>query len=671
MSAVLLNELSIPVSERAKRLRDELINTEAIMCAQRGLIVTDAYRRHESDPIVLRRAKALRRVLEEMGTVIGGAELIVGCPAERLRGASVFPEMSIQWVKDELDRFETRAHNRLKVLPEVREALEEIYPYWVGRTVADRLQSMRPAKVQVAIDTGLIANPHERNGLAHVALDFERVLREGLTGVRKEIEERLAALDPADPDDYEQRAFLLAAVEVCEGTVAFARRHAAHARRLAADEVDPGRRAELEHIAVVCERVPAEPARDFHEVLQSFWFAQLVPQIEANGFSITPGRFDQYMYPYLASDLESGRLSLAEAQDLLESLWVKFSHIIRVDEERAAEINAGYSVGQNLCVGGIDAEGRDATNLLSYMCLAANQHLQLPQPNFTVRLHKYTPEKFLGRVVESISGGNGMPQVLNDELIVSALLPYGFPLKEARDYIPVGCDEVNTLGTWGRCNGGYLSFAKALELALNDGRCAMTGRQVGPRTGKAADFHAFADLLAAFDRQMEHGVRMLGAEANLTDWVHAELVPYPSISILVPGCIENGKDVTRGGARRNFTGPVGVGSATAGDSLAAIKKLVFEEGRISLGELVEYLASDFAGAEDVRLLLTNKAPKFGNDDDYVDELVVHVTNKWFDEVAKLRNPRGGPMMPALYSVTAQVGAGMKVGATADGRKAGE
>ena len=670
MGSMRFSEVSSRPPARAQRLKASLVAIEREMCVERAVLVTDAYRGSEADPIVLRRAMALAKVLREMTLLITEDELIVGHFSEKRRSPSVFPEYALHWVEDELDRFETRRHNRLRVPADAKRVLREIYPYWRGRTVCDRIRAVRTPALRRAVDHGLYANPHEWTGLAHVALDFPRVLREGMEGFRDRVAARLSSVDGGDPFALHQRTFLEALLHLCEATIDFAGRYAALARRMAGETLDPGRREELLQIAAVCDRVPAKPARTFREALQSFWFIQLIPQIEGNGFSITPGRFDQYMYPFYRADVEAGRLTPEGAQELLECLWIKFSELSRVDDGGMAEISAGYASGQNLCIGGKTAGGEDATNDLSFMCLAANEHLQLPQPNFTLRLHKGTPHDLLNAAVHVIARGNGMPQLLNDELIIPSLLNKGIPLHEAREYIPVGCDEITVLGMWGRCNGGYINLAKALELALNNGRCRLSGQPVGPTTGEVTDLSGFPDLLAAVYRQVDHAVGCMIAEANATDLVHAELAPLPFESLLVPGCIEQARDVTLGGARYNFTGPVGVGTATVGDSLAAIKKFVFEEKRLSLAELDRMLDADFAGHEAWRERLISRAPKFGNDDDFVDALVVSLTNRFFDQVEKGRNPRGGGMLPALYSVTAHVGAGKRVGATPDGRQAG-
>jgi len=655
---------------RAQRLKRSLLAIEREMCVERAVLVTEAYRANEADPVLLRRAKALAAVLRQMTISIAEDELIVGHFSDKRRSPSVFPEYGLHWIEGDLDLFETRPHNRLRVPPEARRTLRAIYPYWRGRTVCDRIRAVRTPELRRAVDHGLIANPHEWTGLGHVALDFSRVLHEGVPGIRDEVGARLSSLDRADPLVLSQRTFLEALLLLCEAGVDLANRYSALARTMAREARDTARGEELLHIAAVCERVPAMPARTFWEALQSFWFMQLIPQIESNGFSITPGRFDQYMCPYYRADFETGRLTPQGAQELLECLWIKFSELARVDDHGMAEISAGYASGQNLCVGGKNADGKDSTNEFSYLCLAANAHLQLPQPNFTMRLHKGTPLELLDAAVRVIARGNGMPQVLNDELIIPALVRQGIPQQEAHEYIPVGCDEITVLGMWGRCNGGYVSLPKALELALNDGRCRVSGERVGPCTGEAAAFSTFSDLLQAVFQQVDYAAECMIAEANASDLVHAELAPLPFVSLLVPGCIATARDVTLGGARYNFTGPVGVGAATVGDSLSAIRQFVFQEKRLSLSELSRMLEADFAGEEAWRQRLLHRAPKFGNDDDAVDALVVAITNRFFDAVERGQNPRGGGMMPALYSVTAHVGAGKRAGATPDGRKAG-
>ncbi len=652
---------------RVERLRDSLLATESEICHERALLVTESYQENEGLPILIKRAKALAKVLAEMTIFIHPDELIVGHQSSKRRSPPVFPELCVEWIETELDEFETRKHNRLKVSEETKRALRSILPYWKGKTVYDRFLAMRPESVAKAVSFGLIANTHEKNALGHVALNYKKVLAKGFRGIKEEIEDALSQLDIASPDYLPKYEFLQAASIVCDAIMDFAGRYAKLAREMAEEESDPVRRQELLTISEICAHVPANPPRTFHEALQAFWFAHLIPWIEANGYSITPGRLDQYLYPYYRSDRERG-VSKEELQELLECLWVKFSEVLRVDDKAVAEISSGYPLGQNVALGGVLPDGTDGTNELSFMCLEAQAHIRLLQPNLTVRLHAGTPDDFLKAAVRVISLGNGMPQLLNDELIIPSLVQRGIPIEEARDYIPVGCDEITVDGTWGRCNGGYLNFAKVLELTLNNGRCLLTGEKLGLETGDPAGFQTFSELMGAYHRQLEHAVGIQAAAANITDLIHAELAPCPTVSILVTGCIENGRDATHGGARYNFTGPVGVGSATVGDSLAAIKKLVYESKAISLEDIIQAVRQDFVGHEPLRQMLINRAPKFGCDEDYVDDLVIEITKDFFDQVEKHTNPRGGPFIPALYSVTAQAGLGRLSAATPDGRR---
>jgi pyruvate formate-lyase/glycerol dehydratase family glycyl radical enzyme len=665
---------AIPIPSRVQILKKDLIEKDARMCINRALLITESYQEYEDQPILLKRALAFKKILSEIPIFIQDMSLIAGHPASTLRGAEIFPEMSVHWMERELDDFETRAHNRLKVSSEDKKMIREhIYPYWKNKTVCDKLEACRNQLVQKATDCGLISNTHQWGALGHVALDFERILNIGFSGLKKEIKQRKAKLDLTDPDFLYSEEFYRAGEIICDAVVVFANRYSELAKEMSIQTDDIKRKAELEKISEICKHVPHYPARNFYEALQSFWFVQIIPQIEANGYSITPGRFDQYIYPYLEKDLKEGNLQISEALELLECLWLKFNEIIRVDDKDAAAINAGYASGQNLVISGVNGKGYDSTNLLSYMCLVANQHVGLGQPNFTVRLHKKTPQNFLKKVAENIGNGNGMPQLLNDEIIIPGLLRINskITLSEARNYIPVGCDEIAVKGMWARSNGGYLNFAKILELTLNDGKCALSGGPSGLTPEGMDKITSFEKFLRSFRGMLKRGIEIQVAEANYTDIVHQDLVPLPFVSLLVPGCIDKGKDVTQGGAKYNFTGPVGVGAATTGDSLMAVKRIIFQEKKKTLKEFRDILNQNFKDEEILRQYIINRLPKFGNDEDEVDDLVVFLTSTYFKQLEKYRNFRGGKFIPALYSVTAQIGLGNKTGATPDGRKSGE
>ena len=660
-------DLSEQPSERIKRMKESFIQTRANMSVERAKILTASYLENESAPIELKRARGLADILRRIPIFIEEDELLVGHPAASKRGAEVFPERHMDWVYN-IEEFETRDFNSLHVPPNAQSELLEIYPFWKKRSIRHRLMESRPSFVEAALSNGLTINPHQWNGLGHMAPEYEMILSHGLIEIRKQAEQSLAALELGDIQYYEKSNFFRSMILLVDATADYAARYAELAEEQMHD-ASPKRRKELEKIASVCRRVPLYPARDYHEALQCCWFLLLIPYLESNGFSISLGRMDQYINPYLTHDLDREVLSIAEAQELLDMLYLKTCEVLRVDDSSFAWSSAGYSVGENLVVGGVDRNGRDCTNLFSFMALNANMHIQLHQPNFTVRLSDNTPDVFLAAVARAISKGNGMPQLLNDEVIIPALLAKGIPLERARDYAPIGCDEITVSGLWGRCNGGYLNFAKVLELTLNEGKCMLSGEQVGLKTPPVSAFQTFEDLLAAFFQQFDYAVALVVNEANRTDWVHKELEPVPFLSMLCDGCMENGLDVAMGGARYNSTGPVGIGTANAADSLEAIRKAVFEEKRFTLEQIVHMQQLNFEGFETERLYLRNKIPKFGNDVEEVDSLAVLITNRWFDQLEKYRNVFNGQMWPALYSVSAQVSAGNVTAATADGRLA--
>lgn len=652
---------------RVNHVKSQFLALKPEMCCERAVIYTEVYQQNEDLPAVLKRAKALRRTLEEMSIFIQEGEVIVGHPASRPRSAEVFPEVNIAFMA-ELDQFETREYNRLKVSPQVKKTLLGLQPYWEGKCPHDYLSARRSDSIKRGFAMGLLSDPHEWSGFAHVAMDYRKLLQNGVEGMQKQIAAFKSALSPQDPQYADKLAFYQAEDEICLGMLALAARYASLARKMALAEQDESRRCELLRMAEVLDRIPAKPAVTYHEALQAVWLMQMIPQIESNGFSITPGRVDQYCVSYLESDLRQGRLTLEYAQELTDLFFLKFCEILRVDSTGAAEVNAGYASGQNLVVGGLDADGNDATNLMSYFCLMANHHVRLHQPNFTVRLHENTPKEFLSRVVESISCGNGMPQVLNDACIIPSLVEHGIPLAEARDYIPVGCDEICVHRHWARCNGGYINLAKLIETAMGHGADLKYG--VSLLELENTQPSTFDDFFQRYLECLHAGELLQIEESRLSDAVHREILPLPFISLFLDDCLVRGSDCTNGGAFYNTTGLVAVGAATAADSLYAVKRLVYEEKKLTLEEFTQILRNNFEGQEPLRQFILNRLPKFGNDEDCVDTLAVRITDAFADELEKHRNGRGGDFWGALYSVSAQVGFGSVCAATPDGRLEG-
>jgi formate C-acetyltransferase len=507
------------------------------------------------------------------------------------------------------------------------------------------------------------------NGVGHISVDYAKVLNHGLNSVLAEAEAEMAMLDVTNPEHLKTRHFLRAVVIANTAVIHFAERFAVEAERLASVEGDPVREAELKEIARICRKVPAFPAETFWEALQSFWFIQLAIQLESNGHSISPMRFDQYIYPFYKASED--RMSMDDMQELLDLLWVKFNEINKVRDEGSTKAFGGYPMFQNLIVGGQTRDGMDATNELSYMCLQATANTKLYQPSISIRIHDNTPDSLYIKALDVSRIGLGMPAYYSDRVIIPGLLSRGLTREDARDYGIIGCVEPQVGGkTEGWHDAAFFNMAKVLELALYDGVDPATGNQLGPRTGMLTSFASFDDVMEAYRQQMQYFVKLLVVSDNAVDLAHGMRAPLPFLSSLVADCIVEGKSLQEGGAHYNFTGPQGVGVANVGDSLAALKKLVFTDKAVTLGEMKELLDTNFEGKEDLRQMLLNRAPKYGNDNDYADELAREGALIYCDEVEKYRNPRGGQFQPGLYPVSANVPLGTVVGAMPDGRLAG-
>ncbi|MDK2882399.1 MAG: hypothetical protein PWP12_841 [Bacillota bacterium] len=668
--------MTTTASPRVTRLRNLMREIQPGVCVERARLFTQSYRETEAEPTVIRKAKALAKVLNHMTIYITDGELIVGNLASRPRWAPVFPETAAVWVMEQLDTFERREKYRFEVPEEVkRELREEILPYWRGKTVQERALAILPPETKEVFQQEYpVISPtlYLRNSVGHLNVDYPKVLRVGFAGICQEIEEREKALDLTEPNALAKLQFYQAGKIVAKAAVDFAHRFAEEARRQAEKTEDHKRRRELERIAEICRWVPEHPARTFHEALQAFWFVHLLVHIETDGLAESPGRFDQYMYPYLARDLDRGLITEEEAQELLDCLWVKFGELIKLaDVPPATKYFGGVTMSQNLILGGVDKQGRDATNKLSYMCLTAEKHVRLDQPALSIRIHQGTPEEFLRAAAEVIRLGDGKPAIFNDEVIIPGLLSDGVSLEDALDYVIIGCVEpAPPYNCNGWTNAAMFNMPKCLELALNQGVCRLSGKQVGPATPPPEAMSSIDDVIAAYRTQIAYFVRHMVIMLNTWDIVQAEVNPTPFASIVTDGCIENGLDMTLGSAKYNFTGPQGIGLADVADSLAAIKRLIYEDKALTWDRLKAALDNNFQGYELVRHQLLNKAPKYGNDDDYADDLARLVGEIYCQEVKKYKNPRGGVYRPGLYPVASNVPLGRVVGALPSGRLAG-
>ncbi len=707
-----------PKSPRIGRLIEHLFATPPQIEADRGVLITESYRSTEGQPMVTRRSKAFYHILENLPVTIRPDELVVGSPTMAPRSCQVFPEFSYEWLETELDTVATRKADPFVVSADTKARLREIFPYWKGKTTSELATTYMAPEALRAIDHNIFTiGNYFYNGVGHVSVQYDKVLKIGYRGIRKEAEEALAKLKVTDGDYSRRHMFLEAVIHSCDAAILYARRYADLATKQAAACADGTRKKELLKIAENCRKVPEHGAESFWEACQSFWFVQMLIQVESNGHSISPGRFDQYMYPYYKADMDAGRITPEFAQELIDCIWVKLNDLSKVRDAASAEGFAGYSSFQNLIVGGQNSEGLDVTNDLSFMCLQASMHTQLPAPSLSVRIWNGSPHDFLIKAGELTRTGVGLPAYYNDEVIIPALLSRGLTLADARNYCIIGCVEPQCPGkTEGWHDAAFFNMCRVVELVFHNGMDE--GEMVGVATGDVTKFTTFEQVFDAYQKQMDYLVSLMVNADNAVDTAHGELCPLPFESCMVEDCIGRGLPLQCGGAVYNFTGPQGFGVANMADGLYAIKELVFEKKVATLADFKEAMDHNFgmggidpADAERVitkiakglmasgqkvgeaeisqiatvvqskivspadrerynRLLKQIEAlPKFGNDQTDVDAFAREVAYTYTRSVENYENPRGGIYQAGLYPVSANVPLGAQTGATPDGRLA--
>jgi pyruvate formate-lyase/glycerol dehydratase family glycyl radical enzyme len=638
----------------------------------RAVAVTASYRETEGQPLVTRRARMLERVLRDQPVLIQDGELIVGMKTLTPRGSPVFPEINCAWVERDLDILATRTNTPFYVSDETKCILrQEVFPYWRGRQVYDRLMEAVPADDEVwrADARGVIYNYFTSRTIGHITVGYAKVLNRGARGIIADVEASLARLSYEDARYVHKVQFLEAVAASCQAMIDFAGRYTAEACGLAAEEGDAGRRQELERIAEVCNRVPAQPARSFHEALQAFWFTQVVLNLETDGHAISPGRFDQYMYPFYRRSMDAGEMSQDGAQELLDLLWVKLDEITVAKDSGESETSSSYPEFQNLNIGGLTPEGHDATNDVSYMCLTALEHVKLPQPQLSAQISTKTPPKFLIRCCELLKYGMGLPAMFNSDNIVLGMTSRGITLADARSGSVNGCVSCNCDGKDRMASSGYFNLAKCLELALNNGVDHLSGEQLGPCTGDAEAMASFDDVLGAFRRQIRHFVEIKVWYDNVMRDIYATYCPVPFTSAVIDDCIADATDWHAGGSHYKEAVISAVGIGTVADALAGIKKHVYDDRSVSMEELCVALDADYAGYEPLRQTLVNRTPHYGNDDDYVDDLAVLAQRIFCEEVEKHRDVQGARYWINMLPTTAHIALGELTWATADGRRA--
>ena len=707
------NSAKCAKSARIERLKEELFRKMPQIEADRALLLTQSYMATEGEPIVTRRAKAFKHILENIPVTIRPDELIVGSATVAPRSCQVFPEFSFSWLEDEFDTVETRSADPFHISEQTKKTLRTVYQYWKGKTTSELATSLMAPETLRAMEHNVFTpGNYFYNGVGHVTVQYDKVLSIGYRGILEEARAEKSGMNFGDADYCTKAALLDGIIMSCEAVITYARRYAELARQLADGERDPARRRELLQIAENCARVPEHGATSFWEACQSFWFVQMLLQIESSGHSISPGRFDQYMYPYYKADIDRGVITRDFAQELMDCIWVKFNDLNKCRDAASAEGFAGYSLFQNLIAGGQDIHGEDATNDLSFMCIDATMHVLLPAPSFSVRVWNCTPHEFLIRAAELTRTGVGLPAYYNDEVIIPSLMSRGLTLEDARDYNIIGCVEPQKAGkTWGWHDAAFFNMLKPMEMVFSNG--VLDGEQVGLRTGELPELRTFELFFDAYKAQMNYMISLLVNADNAIDEAHAIRCPLPYLSSMVEDCIHRGKTPEQGGAVYNFTGPQGFGIANVADALYAIRTLVYEQKKLTLCQLKEAMANNFgksdgADAEELtrrialelsrnglsvntgvveeiyRTVKDRRAdsrydeiremilglPKFGNDLQEVDALAREAAYTYTRPLLQYRNPRGGQFQAGLYPVSANVPLGAQTGATPDGRYAG-
>ncbi|MGT2753105.1 glycyl radical protein [Streptococcus porcinus] len=668
------------LTDRMNNYREAVLTKKPYIDAERAILVTESYQKHMDKPANLKRAYMLQNILENMSIYIEDDSLIAGNQASSNKDAPIFPEYTLDFVIKELDLFEKRDGDVFYITEETKEQLRAIAPFWENNNLRARAGVLLPKEVDVYMETGFFGMEGKMNsGDAHLAVNYQKLLEEGLIGFEKRARDAKAALDLTVPENIYKYHFYDSVFIVIDAVKTYAKRYADLARHLA-QKADDVRKEELLEIARICDKVPYQPAETFAEAVQSVWFIQCILQIESNGHSLSYGRFDQYMYPYVKADLEAGRETETSIVERLTNLWIKTLTINKVRSQSHTFSSAGSPLYQNVTIGGQTRDKKDAVNPLSYMVLRSVAQTKLPQPNLTVRYHKGLDKNFMNDCIEVMKLGFGMPAFNNDEIIIPSFIKKGVLEADAYDYSAIGCVETAVPGKWGyRCTGmSYINFPKILLITMNDGIDPSSGKRFAKGHGHFKEMTSYKELKEAFDETLREITRMSVIVENAIDLGLESEVPDILCSALTDDCIGRGKTLKEGGAVYDFISGLQVGIANLSDSLAALKKLVFEENKLSTEELWHALETDFAGdrGEEIRQMLINDAPKYGNDDDYADQLVVEAYDTYIDEIAKYpntrynRGPIGGIRYSGTSSISANVGQGKGTLATPDGRHAG-
>lgn len=673
-------EKGTEITERIAHLREKVLSTKPTVCTERARFYTEAYRENKDQPVIVKRALALQRTLEHMTIFIDEGELIVGNQSSSHRAAPIFPEYAVDWLPEEMDELDKRPGDAFYITEEHKDELKEIAEWWKGKVLWDRGRALMSQELRDLQDSAIIkATGNLTSGDAHIAVDFQKILEVGLKGYFEEIRFYQNQVDRSDREGIRKDKFYTALAIGLESFQGFIRRYRDLAIYLSKESNDKQRITELQLIAENCDVIADRPPQNFYQALQLVYFVQLILQIESNGHSVSLGRLDQYLHPFYQADLEAGNISQAFATELLENTWIKLLSVNKIRPWSHTRFSAGGPLYQNVTIGGQTTEGKDAVNELSFLILDSVGKMRLTQPNLSVRFHKGISEEFMMACMKVIEKGFGMPSFNNDEIVIPELIKLGVEKEDAFNYSAIGCIEIAVPGKWGyRCTGmSFLNLMRVFLATLHNGYDTQSGHTFQKGTGNFTDFNSYDELFKAWQHQIRYYTRKTVEIDTAVDTALEEHVPDILCSAFVDSCIERGLTIKEGGSKYDFVSGLQVGIANLGNALAAIKKLIYEENSLGKQELMDALENDFEGkeGEKIRQMLLNFAPKYGNDDDYVDILLKDAYMEFITELDNYhttrynRGPIGCKYYAGTSSISANVPSGAVVPATPDGRKA--
>ena len=661
------------ITERVEKIRLNYVNTKPHISYERAWSWTKSFQRTEGQAHIIRTAQAFRDTCAELPVNIWEGELVVGSSGEYRKCAILTPEFGWLWINDELETFPERDQDPYDVTPEqIKFIRESIFPYWKGRSIEEAfLARTSEATKRIGVDTGFLDTDSKwRNGIGEISADYiDVLLPKGYGGIRQEALDHMEELDEAIPADKKKIDFYRSMVLIADGMITLGRRYAECADRMADTEQDETRRNELREIAEVCRRIPENPPRTFREAIQFVWFVQLGGIIAENPLAWNPGRFDQYMYPYYKKDLEEGRIDRDTALELIECLWLKYSEWAWTISKNTASFFAGYTNFENLTIGGTKVDGTDATNDISYLAIQATRECMTHQPTLSCRIHPDCPPEFMEAVTELVSTGCGFPAIHGDRTGYQMLSNLGYQARDARDWNNCGCVVPHSRKTFEWTSAASISFAAALEFALNEGKSRLSGELVALPEKDPHTFASYEELVDAWKKQFRYLVKHGVISLVTAQEIHHEIGHRPFMSACNEYCMKNGADLVDGGAKYNI-GPVftGVGLSVTANSLAVIKKLVFEEKTVTLGEIIDAIDNNWEGYEELRAKAL-ACPKYGNDDDYVDTIARELADFFYDEVTAYDDLYGNHFVTAFMGISNYLPTGKVLGATPEGRHA--